>query len=338
LRAGAFADITVVTTHARFVGSGVQPLIDAIRDAGGDPGDLRAVVWQATWARGYDDVVAPAPAARLKEQGFVVYTHPIDHRTYATIIDTTRALWALIARGQPPPLGSRVKIVPTIQDGVMGWDIHVVDVLGIGLRIAFQTGPREGPVWAERLQNAINRIAVAEVERRQAIVNERRTIIGVAPVKPFREELDALHEAMRKQVDAETAARPDERAAYERGNEKQRKAIIDEVKRRRVERYNEELEALKARIPELREDHERRLAALAESNRAISELEDAASRSRGITERIALVESRLKEVRESSLTVIADFELLDALGPSDFEDIAHTVELLFDLIPRRTKR
>ena len=57
-----------------------------------------------------------------------------------------------------------------------------------------------------------------------------------------------------------------------------------------------------------------------------------------ITERIALVESRLKEVRESSLTVIADFELLDALGPSDFEDIAHTVELLFDLIPRRTKR
>jgi len=326
-----------VTTHARFVGSGVQPLIDAIREAGGDPADLRAVVWQATWARGYDDVVAPAPAARLKEQGFVVYTHPIDQRTFATIIDTTRALWALIARGQAPPLGSRVKIVPTIQDGAMGWDIHVVDVLGIGLRVAFQSGPRD-TTWADRLQNAITRIAVAEVERRQAIVTERRTIFGAVPVKPFREELDALHDAMRKQVDAETGPRPDERAAYERGNEKQRKAIIEECKRRRVERYNEELEALKARIPELREDHERRMAALAESNRAISELEDAASRSRGVTERIAVVESQLRDVRESSLTVLADVDLLDALGPSDFEDIAHTMELLFDLIPRRTAK
>ncbi len=327
----------MVTTHARYVGSGVQPLVDAIKTAGADPGDLRAMVWQATWARGYDDVVAPAPAARLKEQGFVVYTHAINQRTYAAIVDTTRALWALVVRGrQRPPLGSRVKVASSIQDSELGWDLTVVETLGLGFGITFATGPRETPVWVKRLQDALHRIAAAEVERRAAIVNERRLIIAAQPVKPFKEELDALHDALRKRIDAESVPRPDERAAYERGNAKARKAIIDEVKRRRTERYNEELEALKARIPELRVEHERRSALFAEQAAAITELEDAASRSRGVTERITVVEAQLKEIRDSTLTVVIDPDAIDLFGPADFEEISRTVELLFDLIPRRT--
>jgi hypothetical protein len=41
-------------------------------------------------------------------------------------------------------------------------------------------------------------------------------------------------------------------------------------------------------------------------------------------------------VRDSTLAVYADLEAIDALGSADFDEIARTVELLFNLIPRRT--
>jgi hypothetical protein len=328
-----------VTTHARFVGSGVQPLVDAVKAAGGEPGDLRAVVWQATWARGYEDVVAPAPAVRLKEEGFVVFARAIASRRYATIVDTGHALWAVVARGLMPPLGARVRIVPAIVQHEIEWDITVLETLGLGLQIRFGAKGGETGEWIVKLREALGRIAVAEVERRKAIVVERRALVNIEPVKPFREELDALHEALRHRIDTETAGTAEERTAYERGNEKQRKAIVDECKARRVRRYNEELASLRARVPELTAAHEQRLAATIASRAAVAELEDAASRSRGVTERVGTVENQLVAIEAAGgLLVNADLDTLDALGAHDFSELSRTVELLYDLIPRRAQK
>ena len=321
--------------HAHFVGSGVQPLVDAVKANGGDPGDLRSAVWQATWARGYEDVVAPAPAARLKEEGFIVYTRAIDSRQYAAVVDTANSLWALVARGILPPLGSRVRLVPAIVEGGMGWDITILETLALGLTVRFGAKAGETNDWIDALRFSLGRINEFEYERRGAIVAERRLIIAVPPVKPFRAELDALHEEMRKRVDAETAATSEERTAYDKGNEKQRKCIIDDCKKRRLVRYNEELALLRARVPELQADHEKRSAELARTRVAITELEDAASRSRGVTERITVVENQLAAIKAAGLLVTADVGALEALGTSDFSEISRSVELLFDLIPRR---
>lgn len=327
-----------MTTHARFVGAGVQPLVDAVKAAGADPGDLRAVVWQATWARGYDDVVAPAPAVRLKEEGFVIFARPVGSERFAGIIDTGHALWALVARGVLPPLGARVKIVPAFVGGEIGWDVSILESLGLGLTIRFGTRNKETAVWAELLRAALTRIAEAEIERRKAIVAERRSIISAGPVKPFREELDALHEQLRARVDAEAAATPEERAAYERGNEKKRKQIIEECKNRRMKRYQEELTLLKARIPELQAAHEKRITANVDLLTMATELEDSASRSRGVSERVGTVENQLAAVESAGPLVSCDLDQLGALGPNDFEEIAHTVALLYDMLPRRAQK
>jgi hypothetical protein len=327
-----------VTTHARFVGAGVQPLVDAVKAAGAEPGDLRAVVWQATWARGYDDVVAPAPAIRLKEEGFVIFSRALGPERFAGIIDTGKALWALVARGLVPPAGSRVRIVPAFVDGELGWEVTTLETLGLGLSIRFGARGTETAAWVEFLHDALGRIAETEIERRRAIVAERRALVTIEPIRPFRDELDALHEQMRARVDAETAATPEERAAFDRGNEKQRKAVIDECKARRMRRYQEELALLRARVPELQAAHEKRMAANAEARMAVTELEDAASRSRGVSERIGTVENQLNAVAKSGLMVTADPATLEALGSADFEEIARTVELLYDLIPRRTQK
>lgn len=327
-----------MTTHVRFVGSGVQPLVDAVKAAGAEPGDLRAVVWQATWARGYEDVVAPAPAVRLKEDGFVVFARPIGHQKYATIVDTSHALWALVARGPIPTLGARVRIVPAFIEHEIGWDVTILESLGIGLSVRFGPKQHETNAWVEHLRAALTRIADAEVERRKQIVIERRSLVAIEPLKPFREELDALHEALRQRVDAETAGTPEERAAYERGNEKQRKAIVDECKARRLRRYNEEVARLRERIPELAAAHDKRLAVNTASRAAVAELEDAASRSRSVSERLSTVEHQLTAVQSAGLLVSADLDVLDALGPADFEDISRTVELLYDLTPRRAQK
>jgi hypothetical protein len=332
------ADTLLVALHARFVGSGIQPLVDAVKAAGSEPGDLRAAVWQATWARGYEDVVAPAPAVRLKEEGFVVFARPVGTAAYAAIIDTTHALWALVARGVLPPLGARVRIVPAFVGGEIGWEVTIIETLGLGLVIRFGAKGAETGEWVDRLRGALGRIGDAEAARRKAIVAERRALIAIEPVQPFRTELDALHEALRVRIDAETAGTPGERAAFERGNERQRKAILEECKARRVRRYNEELALLRERVPELSAAHEKRAGAASDLRSAVAELEDAASRSRGVTERIGTVETQLDAVEVASLLVSADLEALDALGTDDFTTISRTVELLFDLIPRRGQK
>jgi hypothetical protein len=327
-----------VTTHARFVGSGVQPLVDAVKAAGGEPGDLRAAVWQATWARGYEDVVAPAPAVRLKEEGFVVFARSIVAHRYATIIDTGHALWALVGRGVLPPLGARVRIVPAIVQHQIEWDISILETLGLGLTIRFGAKAGETSAWIDKLREALARIAEAEVERRKAIVVERRALVTIEPVKAFRDELELQQEALRQRVDAETAGTPEERVAFQRGNEKQRKAIVDECKARRLRRYNEELARLRERIPELAAAHEKRLASNGASRAAVAELEDAASRSRGVTERVGTVETHLTAIGAGDLLVNADHDALDALGVADFNELARTVELLYDVIPRRAQK
>jgi hypothetical protein len=299
---------------------------------------LRAVVWQATWARGYEDVVAPAPAVRLKEDGFIVFARPIAAQRYATIMDTGHALWAVVARGVMPPLGARVRIVPAIVQHEIEWNITVLETLGLGLTIRFGVKAGETSDWTVKLREAVARIAQAEVERRKAIVVERRALVTIEPVKAFREELDALHEELRHRVDAETAGTAEERAAYERGNEKQRKAIVEECKARRLRRYNEELALLRARIPELNAGHEKRLAANSASRAAVAELEDAASRSRGVTERVSTLEHQLAAVEAAGLLVSADHDALDTLGAHDFDELSRTTELLYDLIPRRAQK
>ncbi len=327
-----------MSIHARFVGSGVQPLVDAVKAAGAEPGDLRAVVWQATWARGYEDVVAPAPAIRLREGGFVVFARAIAAHRYATIIDTGNALWALVARGAIPPLGARVRIVPAFVEHEIGWDVTIIETLGLGLSIRFGPKLNETAEWVDRLRDAVARIIDAEADRRKAIVIERRALCGLEPVRPFREELDLLYESLRQRVDAETAGTPDERAAYERGNEKQRKAIVEECKARRIRRYNEELATLRASVPELTADHDRRLAISLASRAAAAELEDAASRSRGVAERVTTIEHQLAAIETAGLQVSGDLERLEGLGPGDFNELSRTVELLFELIPRRAQK
>jgi hypothetical protein len=327
-----------VTIHARFVGAGVQPLVDAVKAAGADPGDLRAVVWQATWARGYDDVVAPAPAIRLKEEGFVIFARPVGPTRYAGIVDTGHALWALVARGVFPPLGSRVRIVPAMVNGEIGWDVAILETLGLGLSIRFGAKGTETNAWAELLRASVQRIADAEVNRRKAIVNERRALVTIEPVKPFREEIDALHEQLRLRTEAESAATPTERAAHDRGNERQRKAIIEDVKARRLKFYQEELAALRARIPELQAAHDKRQETSTELRALVSELEGAASRSRGVSERVGTVEHQLSAVQAAGLLVNYDPERIDGLGPTDFDEISRTVELLYDLIPHRAQK
>jgi hypothetical protein len=119
-----------MSINARVVGSGVQPPVDAVRTMGVAPGDLSAVVWQVTWARGFEDVVVPAPTMRLKEEGFVVFARSLGPRCYATLIDTTHALWALIIRDEMPLTGSRVCLVPTLVKGELGWALSVLETLG----------------------------------------------------------------------------------------------------------------------------------------------------------------------------------------------------------------
>ena len=80
-----------------------------------------------------------------------------------------------------------------------------------------------------------------------------------------------------------------------------------------------------------------RLAANEQNQAAVEQLEDAASRSRSVTQRIATAEQQLDAVSAAGLLVNAELDYLDSLGATDFPELSRTIELLYDLIPGRAR-
>jgi len=106
---------------------------------------------------------------------------------------------------------------------------------------------------------------------------------------------------------------------------------------RRLEHYRAELERLRDELPAIRADRDRRVALNARISDALSRLEHSWSASRAVTERSMIMDRELDAIERAELP--ADWM---TPGPGErlpsFAELARTIGLLYDLIPKHAQR
>ncbi|MFN2459220.1 MAG: hypothetical protein ABR591_00805 [Candidatus Velthaea sp.] len=324
--------------QARVTARGIQPIIDALTDAGEDAGPLRTTAWEAAWCRGYDDVAIPAPVLSVSIEGYAIVAQHLAHRRIALIVDAGTELWALIARGPLPQPGARVRLSATcVHDAP--WEVKAVHNLGLGLRLRFGlVAPAARLPWVEDLRTSLRGMREVEARNRRTLDARRAALGPLEAVPSLAEELHERERGLRARVEAECAPNADERAAFELGSEKARAKVVAAYATRRRERYDAAMAQLHADVPALSAARDARVAANARLHRALTELETATAASRTIVKRIEILERQLEALEHSGLHAEWNPGERLAAGPVRFEELARTIDVLFGLIPRRARR
>jgi len=337
-RSPVHAQDSVVGIHARFLASGVGPLIETIVAAGGDPGDFRTIVWEAAWSRGYDDVLVPAPAATLAVEAFVIVARSIDDKRSAIVVDIGTELWAVIARGAPPPAGARVRVSASGHNDAP-WTLRVLERLSACIRMRFDltTASHSARGWIDNLRDALETIRETEALNRQTIEAQRRALPPLVTVASVATDVDRWHRALKSRIEHEVVPTDAERDEFDRGSERVRKAILDACTGRRLERYRAELARLRDDLPALRAERERRIAVNDRISHAMTRLEAAWTASRAVTQRSMVMDRELDAIERAELPAEWIAPQAGERLPS-FTELARTVGLLHALIPPRTHR
>ena len=325
---------------ARPVGHGIQPLVAAVVESGGNPEAIRTAAWHAAWARGYDDVIIPAVEIGLRAEGFVIVTQPVGDARFAAIVDTGAQLWAINVAGHAPAPGARVRVSPSNTDITGAWDAKVLDALSLGFRVAFeQRSAAPDTTWTHAIKAAMHRVREAETHRRRAIDHSRATLPTIEAVPTVHDLLAEMQEHLRERIKAETAPTAKDRALFEKANAKERLKLAEGRKVLTARRFEEEAARVQASVPAVLAEREARLARNEETRLAIQRLEDTANQNRAITERTHLLDRHLEAIDASNLHVgLAGDPCEHIENPGVFHEVARNIELLHALLPRHQEK
>ncbi len=325
---------------ARPVGHGIQPLVEAVLSAGGNPEAIRTAAWHAAWARGYDDVIIPAIELGLRAEGFLIVVQPIGDARFAAVVDTGSQLWAINVAGHAPPTGSRVRVAPSNHDVNGAWDAKILDPLTLGFHVAFeQRTSNPDTRWIQPLKDAMHRVRDSETHRRHAIDHSRSTLPTIEVVPSVHDLLHTLQEELRERIKAETAPSAADRARFEHANIKEREKIAADTNAARAKRFEEEAAKVQASVPDVLAGRDAKIAQNEETRLTIQRLEDVTTRSRAITERTHVLDRHLDAIANSNLHVDVEGDICaNIVEEAVFHEVARNVELLHALIPRHQEK
>ena len=325
---------------ARPVGHGIQPLVEAVLSAGGNPEAIRTAAWHAAWARGYDDVIIPAIELGLRAEGFLIVVQPIGDARFAAVVDTGSQLWAINVAGSAPAAGARVRVAPSNHDVNGAWDAKVIDALTLGFHVAFEQRTSSPDVgWMQPFKDAMHRVRESETHRRRAIDHSRSTLPTIELVPSVHDMLATMQEELRERIKIETAPSSSERARFERANVKEREKIAADNNAARAKRFEEEAGKVQASVPGALAEREAKLARNEETRLAIQRLEDLAARNRAITERTHQLDRHLDAIASSNLHVGVEGDVCaNIVEEAIFHEVARNIDLLYALIPRHQEK
>lgn len=324
--------------NPRFQSNGVDILIDGISAAGEAAGDIRERMWQVAWARGYQDVVVPIPVPDVKIDGFCVLAQHFGKRRTMVLVDDGEQLIGLLDELDEPPLGAKVRMQPLYGTSAH-WGFKVLATLGCGLSIRFDDDHVDSG-WLERLKKCLSDIREAEVALRRQIEIERGKIEFVLPPTPFRVEMEKADKEIRDRVTAGGYTDEESRMlARAKNNQAEIAKVIAMRDKRLVDAYRVEVTAFRAQIPELRAEYDKKMEAYAEFRRLIDHCNETDSASRAVTDASLRATSQLETIEQAVLNVHANgLERIEANPRQYFSEITQTIDLLFELLPKRLQK
>ena len=325
-------------SNARFHSNGVDVLIDSLQSAGEQSGDVRDRLWQAVWARGYQDVLVPLPMPDSKIEGLVVAERRFSPKHTLVCVDDGEHLVGILDAFPEVALGAKVRIVPTYGTSAK-WSMKVLAALGCGLRIRFDEQDRAETAWLDRLRTCLLEIREGEVAVRRQIDRDRRTIVFVTAPPPFRAEMEAADKELRERLLAGGYA-DDELRMLGRARSKEAMQRIVAIRNKRlVEAYRNEAVLFRDQIPEWRAAWDKKMEEYAEFRRAVDRCNEVDAASRAITDASLRASEMLSIIETAVLNVRSvDLDRIEHHPKAHFQEIVATVELLFELLPKRLQR
>ncbi len=325
-------------SNARFQSNGVDALIDSLSAAGETPGDIRDHLWQAAWARGYQDIVIPLPMPETKIEGFVVLERQYSAKCTVVCIDDGERLIGIVAEFPSVSLGAKVRVVPLYGASMM-WSMKVLATLGCGLQIRFDENERGDTVWLDRLRNCLLKVRETETAVRRQIEQDRRRIQFVTPPQPFRTEMEAADKELRERVLAGGYTEEEKRMLAKAKTQEAMQKVVAIRNKRLVEAYRAEVARFREQIPELRAAYDKKMDDYAEFRKAIDLCNDVDAASRSITEASLKASEMLAAIETAVLNVRASgLDRIEENPKGNFHELMSTIELLFELLPKRLQR
>jgi hypothetical protein len=325
-------------SNARYQSNGVDALIEALQAAGETPGDIRDHLWQAAWARGYQEIVIPLPMPETKIEGFVVLERQYSPKVTVVCVDDGEHLIGIVAEFPQVALGAKVRIVPLYGISMM-WSMRVLATLGCGLQIRFDENERVETAWVDRLRNCLVAIRETEAAVRRQIEIDRRRIQFVTPPQPFRAEMEAADKELRERVLAGGYTEDEKRMLAKAKTQDAMQKVVAIRNKRLVEAYRAEVARFREQIPELRVAYDRKMDEYAEFRKAIDLCNDVDAASRSVTEASLKASEMLAVIETAVLNVKAvGLDRIEENPKGNFHEIVTTIDLLFELLPKRLQR
>jgi len=328
----------------RFRRSTVRAVLETFTRDQAVAGETHDALWAVLWNRRYEDVAEPLWLPDASYTGIFAYARVLDPETTLIAVDSGEALIVFRAAGDPPPVGSRVRVVPAARDQ---WRIAEVTPLGLGIELSFDDRtPVTEAGWIAAVREALQQLR-GLLDARGKRLAARRAQPGALNEPPtveeiWREELSAISD----RVALATEYTPEEHTALARARAKgarsadeEEKRIVAARKRRFTERGNEEIARFREEHwPAIRDRAQAETRKYVDYRTEVVKLEDAMQRIRTLATRANNVTSALDRIEAAGFRVgevRVDAARLDE--PEYAEELLRTVELLHAAIPQRAQ-
>jgi hypothetical protein len=332
-------------TQLRYRRTSVRAVLETVTHDHRAAADAHDALWAVLWNRRYDDVDEPFWLPDAVYVGILVFARRFPDGPSLNAVDTGEALLVFRGLPEPPPIGSRVRVVPGERDRWRFADGGQPLGLGIDLRFDEQSAAGETR-WVAALRSGVQNLGAALDGRREQLA-ARRAELGARSepaslAEIWREEIAAISD----RVMVETDYTADEHAALRRArakgaryaDEAERK-ILEARRKRFNDRGSEELVRFRdERWPEIRDAASVEIRKYAEYRGEVLKLEDQMQLIRSLNERAMKAYRMLERIEAAALSVRScTFDVKRLREPGYAEELLRSIELLNAAVPVRAQ-
>jgi hypothetical protein len=301
-------------------------------------------LWAVLWNRRYPDVDEPVWSQEAAYSGQVTWVRELDPATTLAAVDTGDTMIVFRLIGPAPPIGSRVRVLPTATKEE--WRLVTVQPLGLGIDLRFDDQTPGETGWIDALRDALKQLRTSLDQRRDRLA-ARRAQLGALNEPPsvedvWREQVSGISDRvmlMTEYTPQEHAALARARAKGARSADEEEKKIVAARKRRFTERGNEEIARFReTQWPAIRDAALAEVKKYADYRTEVVRLEDALNRIRAFATRAKNATAALDRLEQSGFPVHALTLDTARLDDAEYaEEILTTIELLHAAIPPRAQ-
>ena len=198
------------------------------------------------WNRRFDDADEPIWTAESIFSGLLAFVRSLDGEVALVGVDTGANFVVFRGAGTPPPIGSRVRMVPAGRDQ---WRFADVQPLGLHVDLRFdEQTPIGDRAWVGTLREGVTRRRALLEPKRERLAVRRAQLGALSEPQPIEEVWREKIAAVNDRVAVQTEYTPQERTALAKAHAKgarffdeEQARVVAERKRRFSELANREV-------------------------------------------------------------------------------------------------